>query len=55
MRFNLSLIFAGLLFFFNPCVNMLDLLPDFIGAILIITGLSKMYMYNANFEDHSES
>ena len=55
MRFNLSLIFAGLLFFFNPCVNMLDLLPDFIGAILIMTGLSKMYMYNANFEDAKKS
>ena len=55
MRFSLSLIFAGLVFFFNPCINMLDLLPDFIGAVLIMTGLSKMYMYNANFEDAKKS
>ena len=34
---------------------MLDLLPDFVGAVLILTGLSKMYMYNANFEDAGKS
>ena len=55
MRFNLGLIFTGIVFFFNPCFNLLDLLPDFIGAILIMLGLSKMYMYNANFEDAGKS
>lgn len=55
MRFNLGLIFAGICFFANPCFNLLDLLPDFIGAILIMTGLSKMYMYNINFEDAQKS
>ena len=55
MRFNLSLIFAGICFFFNPCFNLFDILPDFIGAMLIMTGLSKMYMYNINFEDAQKS
>ena len=51
MRRNLGLIFAGLVFFANPNFNLFDILPDFIGAILIMTGLSKMYMYDGNFED----
>ena len=55
MRFNLGLIFAGICFFFNPCFNLLDIVPDFIGAALIMTGLSKMYMYNINFEDAQKS
>lgn len=55
MRFNLSLIFAGLIFFFNPNYNMFDILPDFIGSILIMTGLSKMYVYDENFESARKS
>ena len=55
MRLNLSLIFAGLIFFFNPNFNMFDILPDFVGAILIMTGLSKMYVYDANFESARKS
>lgn len=55
MRFNLGLIFAGILFFSNPCFNLFDILPDFIGAILIMTGLSKMYIFNVNFEDAYKS
>ncbi len=37
-----SLILAGLVFFFNPCVNIFDILPDFIGAILIAIGLHRL-------------
>ncbi len=55
MRFNLALIFSGLLFFFNPTFQMLDVLPDFIGAVLIMFGLSKMYMYNADFDEARKS
>lgn len=36
------LIFAGLVFFFNPCINLFDILPDFIGCILISAGLYKL-------------
>ncbi len=37
-----KLIFAGLVFFFNPCINIFDVLPDFIGCILISAGLYKL-------------
>lgn len=36
------LIFAGLLFFFNPCINLFDIFPDFIGCILISAGLHRL-------------
>ncbi|MBP3395855.1 MAG: hypothetical protein J6L87_01660 [Clostridia bacterium] len=36
---GLGLIFAGFCFFFNPYFAALDLLPDFIGALLIWIGL----------------
>jgi len=55
MRRNLGLIFAGLIFFALPNFNLLDIMPDFIGAILIMWGLSKMYMYDGNFEDAKKS
>ncbi len=32
---------AGLVFLFNPCINIIDILPDFIGYALIICGLTK--------------
>lgn len=38
---NLILIFTGLLFFLNPCVALVDILPDFIGAFLIVFALDK--------------
>ena len=42
-----KLILAGLVFFFNPCINIVDILPDFIGCILISAGLYKL----ADIED----
>ncbi|MBE6623907.1 MAG: hypothetical protein E7621_06980 [Ruminococcaceae bacterium] len=42
-----KLILAGLVFFFNPCINLVDILPDFIGCILISAGLCKL----ADIED----
>ena len=55
MRRYLCLIFAGLAFFALPNFNLFDIMPDFIGAILIMVGLSKMYMYDGNFEDARKS
>lgn len=55
MRKNLGLIFTGLIFFALPNFNLLDIMPDFIGAALIMSGLSKMYMYDGNFEDAKRS
>ncbi len=55
MRRNLGLIFIGLVFFALPNFNLLDLMPDFAGMSLIMLGLSKMYMYDGNFEDARRS
>lgn len=55
MKKNLGLIFAGLVFFTLPNFNLFDVMPDFIGALFIMAGLSKMYMYDGNFEDAKRS
>ncbi len=39
---SMILIATGLIFLLNPCILMLDLLPDFIGAILIMIGIRKV-------------
>ena len=39
---GLSYLIAGFVFFFLPNFTIIDLLPDFIGCILIIKGLSKL-------------
>ena len=36
-----ALILAGMVFLFNPAINVVDPLPDFIGYLLIVGGLSK--------------
>ena len=41
-----GLIFVGLLFFFNPYFAVIDVLPDFIGCLLIISGLSRAMLIN---------
>lgn len=38
---GLSWIGAGMIFLFNPMINILDILPDFIGLLMIMHGLSK--------------
>ena len=48
---NYSLIIAGLFFLFNPEVNILDILPDFIGIILIMRGFRPMTLISAAAED----
>lgn len=44
-------IFAGLVFFFNPCIHIIDILPDFLGAILIAIGLRKLADIEDRFYD----
>ncbi len=39
---GLGLIAFGIAFFILPCLGMVDIMPDFIGAILIIGGLKKL-------------
>ena len=39
---ELRYIIAGLVFFFNPCVNIIDILPDVIGCALMLYGLSRL-------------
>jgi hypothetical protein len=46
-----KLILAGLVFFFNPCINIVDILPDFIGCILISIGLYKLSDIEDRFYD----
>ena len=36
-----GMVFAGLVFFFNPNVSLHDVLPDVLGALLIFAGLKK--------------
>ena len=55
MKKNLVLILIGLIFFFNPCFNLFDILPDFFGAVLIMSGLSKMSFFDGNFKDARRS
>lgn len=45
------LLAAGLAFFFNPTVNIIDVLPDAIGAILIYFGLERFGYIDDKFEN----
>ena len=40
-KMGLGYLIAAAVFFFNPCVNIIDLLPDFFGVLLLIAGLIK--------------
>ena len=39
------------IFFFNPVVGVIDILPDFIGYIFVLTALSKLRDVSDKFED----
>ena len=43
---SFALVTAGLAFFFNPQFAALDLLPDFIGCLLILWGLARVAHIN---------
>jgi len=44
---------AGMLFLFNPNINVIDILPDFIGYILIYHGLFRMSYSTPKLADAS--
>lgn len=48
---NFTLIIAGLVFLFNPETNILDLLPDFIGILLIMRGIRPITTVSPAAED----
>lgn len=50
-KVSFGLVLAGLVFFFNPCVELFDVLPDVIGALLIYLGLKKASFTDGYFED----
>jgi hypothetical protein len=39
---GIGYILAGIIFLFEPFINIVDILPDFIGYLLILRGISKM-------------
>ena len=41
---------AGCLFLFNPTVNLIDVLPDVIGYLLILKGLYKLADLNGKIK-----
>ena len=47
---SIFLIVTGLIFLLNPCVMMIDVLPDFIGAILIMIGIRKVAFISESCE-----
>ncbi len=48
---GLGLVAAGMFFLINPLVNIIDIIPDFIGYIMIVCGLDRL----ADMEDHFAS
>ena len=45
---NLGYLLLGLVFLFNPNINVIDVLPDVIGCLFILKGLSKLSDLNRN-------
>lgn len=50
-KIGFASVFAGLIFIFNPCINILDILPDVFGFLLIYAGLRKQAVADGYFED----
>ena len=46
-----GMVFAGLVFFFNPNINLFDILPDALGALFIYFGLKKAADAGSYFDD----
>lgn len=47
---NVLAVCIGILFFLNPCVTTIDVLPDFIGALLLLYGTSKIHFLSERIE-----
>jgi len=52
---NLKLLIIGLLFLFNPNINIVDIFPDFIGCIIICAALEKSADVVARLDDARKS
>lgn len=48
-------IIAGIIFLVNPNINIIDILPDFIGCILIVIGLSRTAMLHDSFSEAKDA
>ncbi|MDD6799188.1 MAG: hypothetical protein PUE85_02010 [Firmicutes bacterium] len=46
---RIGLIIAGLLFFVNPNINIIDVFPDFIGCLLIYAGIYRLEPVSPSF------
>ncbi len=46
-----GLILAGLVLLFNPMIHVIDIIPDIIGFLLIVKGLSKMSFFIGKMEE----
>lgn len=40
-KMGLGWLVAAVIFLFNPCINIIDILPDFFGVVFLINGLKK--------------
>lgn len=47
---SFALLIAGIIFLVNPTVRMIDLLPDFVGCLLLFAGLSRLYVLEERLE-----
>ena len=50
-KVSFGLVLTGLIFFFNPCVQLFDVFPDLIGALFIYVGLKKASETDGYFDD----
>lgn len=50
-KMGLGYIIAALVFLFNPDINIIDLLPDVFGYMLLCAGLSRLSFINSSFEE----
>ncbi len=48
---GLGSLIAGFMFLFNPDVSIVDILPDFIGYLFIVAGLTQISPLNEDIED----
>lgn len=52
---SIGSVFTGLIFLMNPCINIVDILPDFIGCIIIFRALLKLSLVDARIETARKS
>ncbi|MBE6550905.1 MAG: hypothetical protein E7665_02090 [Ruminococcaceae bacterium] len=52
---SIGSVFTGLVFLMNPCINIIDILPDFIGCIIIFRALLKLSLVDSRIETARKS